>query len=118
MGQNGSGHAGVANNLQISVAKHNACLFLTCGKDPPWVNGGGRSSLCCPEGDGLYHLDHHHSQQGDRKVMNGLNFIGFCDTSTHISLAKASHVGMVNLKTVGKYNRPQRRETGDIGEEL
>lgn len=52
MGQNGSGHVAVTNSFQISVAKHNACLFLTCAKDPPWVNGGGRSSLCCPEGVG------------------------------------------------------------------
>lgn len=34
--------------------------------------------------------------------MNGLNFIGFCDTSVHISLAKASHTAMNDLKTVGK----------------
>lgn len=32
MGQNGSGRVAVTNSFQISVAKHNTCLFLTCAK--------------------------------------------------------------------------------------
>lgn len=53
MHNNGSGYVAVTGSFQISVVKHNACLFLlTCAKDPPGINGGGRSSLCCPEDDG------------------------------------------------------------------
>lgn len=96
MHNNGSGYVMVTESFQISVVKHNAWLFLlTCAKYPPGVNGGGRSSLCCPERWTLYPWDHH-SWQGDRKVMDGLNFVGFYDTS----MAKGSHMAVINLKTV------------------
>lgn len=44
-------------------------------------------------------------------MRNELDFIGFHIevtnvTSIHISLAKASHMAMCNLKTMGKYNPP------------
>ena len=45
MGQSGSGRVAVTNSLQISAAKHNTCLHLTCAKDQSWVNGGGQGLL-------------------------------------------------------------------------
>ena len=44
--------------------------------------------------------------------MNGLDLMGLCGPPTPLPLAKASHMALNNLKTVGKYNpsRDTKRE--------